>query len=108
MKLQSIWPCLAALLSAGVSATALTYKMQPNEKACFFTDVGQKGAKIAFYFAVGFFSFLSFALLVGVFFLPVFGMRWNEMEKDTDAMGYILGLWHPGCMVDDGCCWGGG
>ncbi|MCJ1353816.1 MAG: hypothetical protein MMC33_003803 [Icmadophila ericetorum] len=35
-----------------VSSTALTYKLEPNEKACFFTYVEQKGAKVAFYFAV--------------------------------------------------------
>ncbi|KAI9828434.1 MAG: hypothetical protein M1832_002862 [Thelocarpon impressellum] len=34
------------------SATALTYKLAPSEKACFFTWVEQKGAKVAFYFAV--------------------------------------------------------
>jgi hypothetical protein len=34
------------------SATALTYKLAPNEKACFFSWVDQKDAKIAFYFAV--------------------------------------------------------
>jgi hypothetical protein len=35
-----------------VSATALTYKLLANEKACFFANVENKGAKIAFYFAV--------------------------------------------------------
>ena len=35
-----------------VTATALTYKLAPNEKACFFTNVEQPGAKLAFYFAV--------------------------------------------------------
>ncbi|KAI9740467.1 MAG: hypothetical protein M1834_005047 [Cirrosporium novae-zelandiae] len=35
-----------------VSATALTYKLGANEKACFFADVDQQGAKVAFYFAV--------------------------------------------------------
>ncbi|MCJ1257646.1 hypothetical protein MMC24_005472 [Lignoscripta atroalba] len=35
-----------------VSATALTYKLAPNEHACFYTLVEQKGAKLAFYFAV--------------------------------------------------------
>ena len=34
-------------------ATALTYKLAPSEKACFFTWVEQKNAKVAFYFAVG-------------------------------------------------------
>ncbi|KAI2608873.1 emp24/gp25L/p24 family/GOLD-domain-containing protein [Hypoxylon fragiforme] len=35
-----------------VSATALTYKINANEKACFFAAPEKKGAKIAFYFAV--------------------------------------------------------
>lgn len=37
-----------------VSATALTYRLAANEKACFFAYVEEKGAKIAFYFAVRF------------------------------------------------------
>ena len=36
------------------SATALTYKLVPNEKACFFSFAEQKGQKLAFYFAVRF------------------------------------------------------
>ncbi|TKA72621.1 hypothetical protein B0A49_02670 [Cryomyces minteri] len=40
--------CFASL----ISATALTYKLVPNEKSCFFTYVDQKAAKVAFYFAV--------------------------------------------------------
>jgi len=43
---------LGAYLFSLISATALTYKLVANEKACFFTDVKQQGAKIAFYFAV--------------------------------------------------------
>jgi len=43
------------------SATALTYKLAPNEKACFFANVEQKGAKIAFYFAVSFQLLYSYA-----------------------------------------------
>jgi hypothetical protein len=51
-----------ALFATTISATALTYRMDPNEKACFFTDVGQKGSKIAFYFAVCFLSSGLFSL----------------------------------------------
>jgi hypothetical protein len=51
----SLWPLLVASYT---SATALTYKLSAHEKACFFTDVMQQGAKVAFYFAVSFF-FLS-------------------------------------------------
>lgn len=45
---------LVAYLLPLVSATALTYKLTPNEKACFFSYVDEKGAKLAFYFAVTF------------------------------------------------------
>lgn len=43
---------LLGLLISYVSATALTYKLAPNERECFYTFVGEKDAKIAFYFAV--------------------------------------------------------
>jgi hypothetical protein len=44
---------LAAFISC-IDATALTYKLAANEKACFFAEVQpeQVNAKIAFYFAV--------------------------------------------------------
>ena len=49
---------LLATIISYVHATALTYKLAPNEKACFFADVlpAQANAKIAFYFAVCFAS----------------------------------------------------
>ena len=40
------------LLSSLVSATALTYKLAANEKACFFEDIAKENTKVAFYFAV--------------------------------------------------------
>ena len=54
------WNMKATLLSIGllswivslVSATALTYKLSANEKACFYATSEKKGAKVAFYFAV--------------------------------------------------------
>ena len=42
---------LASALS--VSATALTYKIEASEKACFYTQVDEASTKVAFYFAVG-------------------------------------------------------
>lgn len=42
---------LASLVSS-VTATALTYRLEANEKACFYTNVEQPNAKVAFYFAV--------------------------------------------------------
>jgi hypothetical protein len=41
-----------SVLAARASATALTYKLVPNEKECFYSFVEKKDAKIAFYFAV--------------------------------------------------------
>jgi hypothetical protein len=43
---------LLAFFASAVYGTALTYKLSANEKSCFFTFVEQKGAKVAFYFAV--------------------------------------------------------
>jgi len=43
---------LLASISPLVSATALTYKLSANEQACFYSNVENKGAKVAFYFAV--------------------------------------------------------
>ncbi|KAL3900767.1 MAG: hypothetical protein SGCHY_001108 [Lobulomycetales sp.] len=42
---------LAALLAL-CSATTLTYRMAPHEKACFHTTAKKVGEKMAFYFAV--------------------------------------------------------
>lgn len=52
MRLLSMLYGLLACIIPLISATALTYKLAPNEKACFFTFVEEKGAKLAFYFAV--------------------------------------------------------
>lgn len=52
MKLALLTCGLVASLSSVASATALTYKLIANEKACFFSSVQTKGAKVAFYFAV--------------------------------------------------------
>lgn len=51
MRFLSMLYGLACIIPL-ISATALTYKLAPNEKACFFTFVEEKGAKLAFYFAV--------------------------------------------------------
>ncbi|KAF8857497.1 hypothetical protein BDZ45DRAFT_674683 [Acephala macrosclerotiorum] len=52
MKLTTISASLLAFASPLVSATALTYKLGANEKACFYSNVEHKAAKVAFYFAV--------------------------------------------------------
>ncbi|KAI1332088.1 emp24/gp25L/p24 family/GOLD-domain-containing protein [Xylariaceae sp. FL0255] len=43
---------LLAWLISLASATALTYKIQANEKACFYAAPQKAGQKMAFYFAV--------------------------------------------------------
>jgi hypothetical protein len=56
---RSFAASLTALIAAivlfagnGVQATALTYKIDANERACFYAWVDKVGEKIAFYFAV--------------------------------------------------------
>lgn len=59
----ALYAGLASLVSS-VSATALTYRLEANEKACFYTNVEQTNAKVAFYFAVSRpFSIVSFLWL---------------------------------------------
>ena len=43
---------LLGLLTSLAFATALTYRLAPNEKECFYAHVDKKDAKVAFYFAV--------------------------------------------------------
>ncbi|RYO93582.1 hypothetical protein DL766_010506 [Monosporascus sp. MC13-8B] len=52
MKATALSVGLLAWIISLVSATALTYKISANEKACFYTTAEKKAAKIAFYFAV--------------------------------------------------------
>lgn len=52
MHVASLLSSLLAIYTSLVSATALTYKIAANERSCFFANVEQKGAKVAFYFAV--------------------------------------------------------
>jgi hypothetical protein len=40
------------LFVIGCEATTLSYRMQPHERACFFTEVKRISEKIGFYFAV--------------------------------------------------------
>ncbi|KAL8681373.1 MAG: hypothetical protein Q9186_002516 [Xanthomendoza sp. 1 TL-2023] len=52
MRLPLIVISLLGYVCSHVSATALTYKLQAHELACFFSHVQEKGVKLAFYFAV--------------------------------------------------------
>ncbi|KAJ9206269.1 hypothetical protein DTO166G4_7424 [Paecilomyces variotii] len=52
MRVAALVLGLLATAVSSVSATALTYKLEANEKACFYAQVEQQNAKVAFYFAV--------------------------------------------------------
>ncbi|ORY71579.1 emp24/gp25L/p24 family/GOLD [Pseudomassariella vexata] len=52
MKVLMLSFGLFAWLVSVVSATALTYKLGANEKACFYAQAHKENTKIAFYFAV--------------------------------------------------------
>lgn len=52
--MRSLFTLATALFaySTTIYATALTYRLEAHEKACFFAQVDNKGTKVAFYFAV--------------------------------------------------------
>jgi hypothetical protein len=52
--MRTLFTLFSALLAYAtvVYATALTYRLEAHEKACFFAHVENKGTKLAFYFAV--------------------------------------------------------
>ena len=50
-SLLTIFSALLAYATA-VYATALTYRLEAHEQACFYAHVENKGTKLAFYFAV--------------------------------------------------------
>lgn len=52
MRLPTLVAGLMALMASNVAATALTYKLGANEKACFYASTKNENEKIAFYFAV--------------------------------------------------------
>ena len=52
MQLPLLSCGLWALLAAQAAATALTYKINANEEACFYTATQRNDEKVAFYFAV--------------------------------------------------------
>jgi hypothetical protein len=52
--MRILFTLASALLAyaTAVYATALTYRLEAHEKACFYATVENKGTKLAFYFAV--------------------------------------------------------
>jgi len=51
-SLSALITTIVLFSGKAVDATALTYKIDANERACFYAWVDQVGEKIAFYFAV--------------------------------------------------------
>lgn len=52
MRLSTIAAGLIACLITDVAATSLTYRLDANERACFYAETKADNEKIAFYFAV--------------------------------------------------------
>ena len=52
MRLSTIATGVIACLATDVTATALTYRLGANEKACFYAETKKDNEKVAFYFAV--------------------------------------------------------
>ncbi|TDZ17780.1 putative membrane protein [Colletotrichum orbiculare MAFF 240422] len=52
MRLTAVACGLLACFVSQVAATALTYKIHANEKACFYAKTQKENEKVAFYFAV--------------------------------------------------------
>ncbi|KAL7925524.1 emp24/gp25L/p24 family/GOLD domain-containing protein [Trichoderma austrokoningii] len=52
MRFPTLIAGLMAFMATNVAATALTYKLVANEKACFFATTKNQDEKVAFYFAV--------------------------------------------------------
>src|SRR5438045_963548 len=52
ISLTGVILSILLLSPSTVTATALTYKIEANEKACFYAWIDNVGEKIAFYFAV--------------------------------------------------------
>ncbi|KAF4838093.1 putative membrane protein [Colletotrichum tropicale] len=52
MRLSAVACGLFACFVSQVAATALTYKIHANEKACFYAKTQKENEKVAFYFAV--------------------------------------------------------
>ncbi|KKK11985.1 hypothetical protein AOCH_004915 [Aspergillus ochraceoroseus] len=52
MRFTALLLSVFACLISSVTATALTYRLEANEKACFYKFVEERNTKVAFYFAV--------------------------------------------------------
>lgn len=52
MRLPTVVAGLIACLVTNVAGTSLTYKLEANEKACFYVDTKTDNEKVSFYFAV--------------------------------------------------------
>lgn len=83
----------------GVNATALTYKIDANEKACFYTWIDKVGEKMAFYFAVSLISLLhtDFRYKQAVHLISIMKSKilikkssWMGIRKDRGTLYLLL------------------
>lgn len=63
MRFPTLVAGLMAFMATNVAATALTYKLSANEKACFYATTKSENEKVAFYFAVSWRQSCCVALL---------------------------------------------
>ena len=75
-----------------VKATALTYKIDANEKACFYAWVDKVGEKIAFYFAVFSISLsMSELIWLGSSRWFIWYWLWSQGSSAKSHFGWIQG-----------------
>jgi hypothetical protein len=85
-----IW--IVFLSPTSVNATALTYKIDANERGCFYAWVDKVGEKIAFYFAVAASCFLLICrfkqvarlILITRSRIPIRKSFWTGQKKDRE------------------------
>jgi len=70
-----------------VNATALTYKIDANEKACFYTWIDKVGEKMAFYFAVSLMSPLHIDFRYKLAARSISTMKSKILIKKSSWMG---------------------
>ena len=65
MRFLAQLAAVASSLATLTAATALTYNLPANTKECFYAHVDNKGAKVAFYFAVRIVNLATVILTLG-------------------------------------------
>lgn len=88
MRLAALAIGLLATFASSVSATALTYKLEANEKACFHSYVEHPNSKIAYYFAVRLSAQVLSLFREGKSL--IWGVRFNPVVHSMS-----ITLWYP-------------